>query len=129
MLEDGAVRRLGALAPRRVDVRILAAANRDLETAVREGTFRADLLYRLRVLTVSLPPLRGRGEDIELLADAFLRATRERYGLGHVQLSPAARRALVEYAGRGTSASCATSSSERRCCTRATPSRRSTSAS
>ena len=101
VLEDGAVRRLGAIAPRRVDVRILAAANRDLEAAVREGTFRADLLYRLRVLTVSLPPLRGRGEDIELLADAFLRATRERYGRGHVQLSAVARRALVEYAWPG----------------------------
>ncbi len=86
VLEDGAVRRLGALRPRRVDVRILAAANQDLEAAVRDGSFRADLLYRLRVLTVSLPPLRGRVEDIELLCAEFLRTTRERYGLGDIQL-------------------------------------------
>ena len=97
VLEDRAVRRLGALAPRQVDVRILAAANRDLEAAVAEGAFRADLLYRLRVLTVSLPPLRGRDEDITLLAEAFLQATRERYGLDDVRLSAGARRALVEY--------------------------------
>ena len=101
VLEDSAVRRLGALRPRRVDVRILAAANQDLEAAVRAGSFRADLLYRLRVLTVSLPPLRGRSEDIELLAAEFLRTTRERYGLGDVQLSPAARRALAEYSWPG----------------------------
>ena len=56
-IEDRSVRRLGALTPRRVDVRIVAATNRDLEPAVREGTFRADLLYRLRVLTVEMPPL------------------------------------------------------------------------
>ena len=101
VLEDRAVRRLGALTMRRVDVRILAAANRDLEAAVREGTFRADLLYRLRVLTVSLPPLRGRPEDVELLAETFLQTTRERYGLGDVRLSPEARRALVQYGWPG----------------------------
>ena len=101
VLEDGAVRRLGALRPRRVDVRILAAANQDLETAVRNGSFRADLLHRLRVLTVSFPPLRGRVEDIELLCAEFLRRTRERYGLGDVQLAPATRRALAEYSWPG----------------------------
>jgi len=82
-------------------VRILAASNQDLETAVRNGSFRADLLYRLRVLTVSLPPLRGRVEDIELLCAEFLRTTRERYGLGDVQLAPATRRALAEYSWPG----------------------------
>jgi len=101
VLEDGAVRRLGALRPRRVDVRILAAANQDLEAAVRDGTFRADLLYRLRVLTVNLPPLRGRVEDIELLCAEFLRTTRERYGLGDVQLAPATQRALADYSWPG----------------------------
>src|SRR5262245_59169120 len=69
VIEDRAIRRLGALTARRVDVRILAATNRDLETAVREGAFRQDLLYRLRVLTVDLPPLRARGEDVVLLAE------------------------------------------------------------
>ena len=68
VIEDRAVRRLGALATRRIDLRIVAATNRDLDVAVREGAFRPDLLYRLRVLTVDMPPLRGRFEDILLLA-------------------------------------------------------------
>jgi DNA-binding NtrC family response regulator len=97
VIEDRSVRRLGALAPRRVDVRILAATNRDLEPAVREGTFRADLLYRLRVLTVEMPPLRGRAADIWMLAQHALDKVRERYGLGETRWAPAARGALVDY--------------------------------
>jgi DNA-binding NtrC family response regulator len=99
VIEDRAVRRLGALAPRRVDVRILAATNRDLETAAREGSFRQDLLYRLRVLTLELPPLRDRGgDDVRLLAEHFLVQCRDRYGLGEAtRLSAAAQQALVAY--------------------------------
>jgi DNA-binding NtrC family response regulator len=97
VIEDRAVRRLGALAPRRVDVRILAATNRDLDTAVREGAFRPDLLYRLRVLTVELPPLRVRGDDVSLLARHFLGRLAERYGLGDLRLSAAALAALQAY--------------------------------
>jgi DNA-binding NtrC family response regulator len=97
VIEDRSVRRLGALTPRRVDVRIVAATNRDLEPAVREGTFRADLLYRLRVLTVEMPPLRGRAEDIWLLARHALERVRERYGLAETRWAPAARDALVAY--------------------------------
>jgi two-component system response regulator AtoC len=96
-IEDRAIRRLGALTPRRLDVRILAATNRDLETAAREGKFRQDLLYRLRVLTVDLPPLRARGEDIRMLAEHFLVGCRERYGLGEVRFSPAALHGLAAY--------------------------------
>ena len=101
VIEDRAVRRLGALTTRRVDVRIVAATNRDIEAAVREGSFRQDLLYRLRVLTVDLPPLRVRGNDAVLLADHFLTEYRRRYGLGEVGLSPAAREALKAYAWPG----------------------------
>ena len=101
VIEDRAVRRLGALAPRRVDVRILAATNRDLEAAAREGAFRPDLLYRLRVLTADLPPLRGRERDITLLAEHFLDQLRNRYGLGEVRLSPGALRRLQAYAWPG----------------------------
>jgi two-component system, NtrC family, response regulator AtoC len=101
VLEDRTVRRLGAVTSRRVDVRILAATNRDLEAVAREGGFRRDLLYRLRVLTVDLPPLRGRSEDIVLLADHFLRRFAERYGLGEVRLSPAGLQALQRYAWPG----------------------------
>jgi DNA-binding NtrC family response regulator len=96
-IEDRAVRRLGALTPRRVDVRIIAATNRDLEPAVREGTFRADLLYRLRVLTVEMPPLRGRTDDIWLLAQHALERVRERYALAETRWDPAARAALAVY--------------------------------
>jgi two-component system, NtrC family, response regulator AtoC len=100
-IEDRAVRRLGALAPRRVDVRILAATNRDLEPAVKEGTFRADLFYRLRVLTVEMPPLRGRADDIWLLAQHALEHVRERYGLSEARWAASARDALVAYAWPG----------------------------
>ncbi len=97
VIEDRAVRRLGALTPRRVDVRILAATNRDLEAAARDGAFRQDLLYRLRVLTVDLPPLRLRGDDVRLLAEHFLVDVRERYGLGEVRFSAAAIQTLSVY--------------------------------
>ncbi|HWC02393.1 MAG TPA: sigma-54 dependent transcriptional regulator [Methylomirabilota bacterium] len=96
-IEDRAVRRLGALASRRVDVRIIAATNRDLGGAIREGTFRADLLYRLRVLTIEMPPLRGRAQDIWLLAERALEQVRERYGLDGTRWGPAAREALAAY--------------------------------
>jgi len=101
VIEDRTVRRLGALAGRRVDVRIVAATNRDLESAVRDGGFRQDLFYRLRVLTVDLPPLRGRGDDVLLLAEHFLAKTRQRYGLGEMGFSPGARQALRGYAWPG----------------------------
>lgn len=100
-IEDRSVRRLGALTPRRLDARILAATNRDLDVAVREGTFRQDLLYRLRVLTVDLPPLRARGDDVALLAERFLAQLRERYALGDACLTPAALRALQGYSWPG----------------------------
>ena len=97
VIEDRAVRRLGALSPRRVDVRVIAATNRDLEVAAREGAFRQDLLYRLRVLTVEMPPLRARGEDVRLLVEHFLAAVRDRYGLGTIHFSAAALHALEAY--------------------------------
>jgi DNA-binding NtrC family response regulator len=97
VIEDRTVRRLGALSGRRVDVRIVAATNRDLEGAVREGAFRQDLFYRLRVLTVDLPPLRARGDDVLLLAEHFLTGCRQRYGLGEMGFSPTARQAMQAY--------------------------------
>ncbi|GIX06327.1 MAG: acetoacetate metabolism regulatory protein AtoC [Candidatus Poribacteria bacterium] len=74
VLQDRVIERLGASGePRPVDVRIVAATNRDLETAVAEGSFREDLYYRLNVVSVEVPPLRERREDIPLLIDLFLR--------------------------------------------------------
>jgi len=66
------VEKIGANGPEKVNVRIIAATNRDLEKMVREGTFREDLFYRLNVLTLQLPPLRQHPEDIPLLVQNFL---------------------------------------------------------
>jgi two-component system NtrC family response regulator len=71
-IEHRAIERVGDSRPRKVDVRILAATNRELKKAVEEGQFREDLYYRLNVLHVALPPLRGRGKDILLLAEHTL---------------------------------------------------------
>ncbi len=71
-LQNGEVRRVGDTKPRRVDVRVIAATNRDLAVATSEGSFREDLFYRLEVLTIALPPLRQRREDIPILAKFFL---------------------------------------------------------
>lgn len=72
LLQERSIERLGGRQPIPVDVRILAATNRDLEKALQEGKFREDLYYRLKVVTLQLPPLRERIEDIPLLAEYFL---------------------------------------------------------
>ncbi len=73
VLQQGEIERLGATQPRKVDVRVIAATNVDLEAAVAAGRFRRDLLYRLNVYPIRIPPLRERVEDIELLADHILK--------------------------------------------------------
>jgi two-component system, NtrC family, response regulator AtoC len=78
-IEDKSVRRLGGLRPKVIDVRFIAATNADLERAAQQGTFRADLLYRLKVLTLTLPPLRDRPDDIVPLARHFLAESARRY--------------------------------------------------
>jgi two-component system response regulator HydG len=82
-----------------VETRLLAATNRDLEEEIRRGSFRADLFYRLNVIAVHLPPLRQRGDDILLLAEAFL--ARSARGGEPKQLAPGARDALLAYGWPG----------------------------
>ena len=72
VLQDGEIMRVGASSPRKVDVRIIAATNRDLAKSVEAGTFRRDLYYRLNVATVRIPPLRDRQEDVRALAEHYL---------------------------------------------------------
>jgi two-component system response regulator AtoC len=73
VLENGTFRRLGGNADIRVDVRVIAATNRSLETMMKEGAFREDLFYRLNVFSLSIPPLRERHDDVDLLVDHFIR--------------------------------------------------------
>ncbi len=92
-LQDGEVRAVGETKARKVDVRVIAATNQDLEGAVKAGRFREDLYYRLNVLRLELPPLRVRGDDIVLLARRFLAEAAARAGRV-IALSPEAEQAL-----------------------------------
>ena len=96
-LQEGEVRRLGETAARRVDVRVLAATHRDLEAMTEQRGFRDDLYYRLSVISVTLPPLRERGDDVLLLARHFLKTYAARFDKPVRELSRAAACALSEY--------------------------------
>ena len=80
-----------------LDIRFLAATNKDLEEMIREGTFRQDLYFRLNVMSISMPPLRERKEDIPLLCSHFLRQFEEKQKRGKLSISPKAIKALVNY--------------------------------
>jgi two-component system nitrogen regulation response regulator GlnG len=90
VLQSGEVTPVGARETEHVDVRIIAATHRDLDAAVREGRFREDLLYRLRVVPLHIPPLRERRDDIALLAEHFVSRYAEELGTGRRVLAPAA---------------------------------------
>ena len=89
-LEQGEILPVGETRPQRVDVRVVAATNADLEQRVAEGKFREDLYYRLTVIRIHVPPLRERREEIPHLCALFLREACERLGKPDVQLSPEA---------------------------------------
>ena len=96
VIQEGELRRVGENVSRRVDVRIVAATNRDLAAEVSAGRFRLDLLYRLDVIRIAVPPLRERAEDISVLVDHFWREATERMG-SRATLAPATVAALARY--------------------------------
>ncbi len=97
VLDAGEVTRLGAVVPTRVDVRVVAATNRDLAAAVARGSFRDDLYYRLNGAVVVLPPLRDRPRDVPVLARAFLRESAVRAGRPQLTLSDESLRLLTAH--------------------------------
>src|SRR5205814_1997537 len=93
-LENGEVQRVGSLQPKKVDVSVIAATNRDLRAEVAAGRFRGDLFYRLNVVEVPLPPLRDRREDIPYMTAAFMRDCAQRMRKPLNGLTPSAERVL-----------------------------------
>lgn len=101
VLQDGEFSRLGGKRDIAVDVRLLAATNKQLERAVAEGTFREDLFYRLNVVTIHIPPLRDRREEIPVFLDFFQRKYSEYYGKQPPPFTEAAVNRMIEYAWPG----------------------------
>jgi len=87
-LQDGEIQRVGSARPERVDVRIIASSNRDLQAEASAGRFRSDLFYRLAVVELVVPPLRERRSDIPALAEEFARRYGEKFGLAQLRLAP-----------------------------------------
>jgi len=96
VIENGEVQRVGSVETRKVDVRVVAATNRDLRVEVEAGRFRSDLFYRLNIAQVSLPPLRERREDIPYLTSAFVRSFAQRFAKRLTGVTSGAERMLVE---------------------------------
>jgi DNA-binding NtrC family response regulator len=97
VIQEGEVQRLGSTRPRRVDVRFIAATNRDLPEAVASGRFRQDLYYRLNVMGLRLPPLAERRSDVPLLAHYFLKKSAAAMGKPVVEITPEAMALLTAY--------------------------------
>jgi DNA-binding NtrC family response regulator len=96
-LQDGEIRRVGENEPLNVDVRLIAATNKDLKREIEEGTFREDLYYRLNVIPIHLPALRERRDDIPLLVNHFLKIYAERTKKNNPTVSPEAMNILMQY--------------------------------
>jgi two-component system response regulator HydG len=101
VLEEREITRVGDNKPIKVNVRVLSATNRNLEDAIAKGTFRLDLYYRLKIVTVDLPPLRARRDDILPLVDYFRRSFAKRHHKTIKGISPAVSRKLFDYEWRG----------------------------
>lgn len=101
VLQEQRFRPVGAVVEQQSDFRLVAATNRNLEKMTQQGRFRSDLLFRLRTIEITMPPLRERSGDIELLAEHFLRASCDRYGAPRKALSPQLLKVLQRYAWPG----------------------------
>ncbi len=101
ILEDNEVTRLGSNKSHLIDVRLIAATNTDLKSAVRKRTFREDLYYRLKVVEIHIPPLRSRRSDIPMLAMSFLREAADKHGLPLPEITPDALEHLVSFSWPG----------------------------
>jgi two-component system response regulator HydG len=101
VLETGEIVRVGTNEPIKVNVRVISATNRDLAEAIADGSFRPDLYHRLKVVSIKLPPLRARREDIPLLIDRFLKEFTTSHGKKVASISAAARKALMAYSWPG----------------------------
>ena len=97
VLQENEIRMVGDSKSMKIDVRVIAATAKDLEEEVKKGTFREDLFYRLNVLSIAIPPLRDRSEDIPLLCDHFIKRFNNRLGKNITGIAPAALSRLLEY--------------------------------
>jgi DNA-binding NtrC family response regulator len=101
VLQEQAFERVGGIEPIRVDVRVIAATNRDLKQRIAEGLFREDLFYRLNVVPIMLPPLRERREDIPLMVDAFIKEFSTANARPEIRIAPKALQLLQDFAWPG----------------------------
>jgi len=97
LLEEKSLRRIGSVRERKVNIRIVSATNQNLEQMVRDGRFRSDLYFRLRVISLSMPPLRQAGEDILRIGEFYLQAHAKRYGRKGLHFSPEAKERLMRH--------------------------------
>ncbi|AJE20293.1 sigma-54-dependent transcriptional regulator [Azotobacter chroococcum] len=101
VLQEGEIRRVGSVQSQKVDVRLIAATHRDLKTLSKTGQFREDLFYRLNVISLKLPALRDREDDVLQIARAFLKRQSQRMGRGEMRFSPEAERTIGQYTWPG----------------------------
>jgi len=101
VLQEQEVERIGSARTTKVDVRVIAATNKNLEEAIQRGEFREDLYFRLNVIPIVVPPLRERRDDIPLLVQHFARRTNDEHNLKPKRFEPAAMDALQRYRWRG----------------------------
>jgi len=100
-LQNRKITRLGSNEPIDIDLRLISATNKDLDTMVAEGTFRQDLLYRINTICIEIPPLRERGEDVLLLADFYLKQYSDKYGKTGLKINQDGKNLLMRYSWPG----------------------------